>query len=108
MSILRLTLATLIAALAATSVEAASFNCGTARKAAEKAICRSASLSEKDERMALLYFQARNGLDQATRTQLRSEQRRWLRERNDCGSSVGCLHAAYDDRIDELLEWQGD
>lgn len=86
----------------ATKADAASFNCRTAELPAEIAVCKNDGLSEKDDRMAVLYRYAREGVGAAERRRVRNVQRRWLRERNDCGYDFGCLHAVYDSRLAEL------
>jgi uncharacterized protein len=75
---------------------AASFNCGNATLAAEKAICRDANLSSLDERTARMYFIiVGSGAPPETVAQVRDAQSKFVATRNSCGANVDCLVDAY-------------
>jgi uncharacterized protein len=84
-----------------------SFNCARARTFVEKAICRSPTLSAKDRRMSRMYFHDLATTQQYGEAddvwQLKEDQRLWLARRDRC-QTVGCLQAAYDQRIEELTD----
>lgn len=85
-----------------TPATAASFNCGRAATATERAICANLGLNDRDVRMAQLYDIVRHLVPMGTRGAIMDRQTVWLRERNRCGGSVGCIGQAYDRRIGEL------
>jgi uncharacterized protein len=58
-----------------------SFNCAKASEGAEKAICRSASLSQLDRAISAAYAQARRKLDAAGREALQEDQETFLGSR---------------------------
>ncbi|WP_366929712.1 lysozyme inhibitor LprI family protein [uncultured Thiodictyon sp.] len=76
-----------------------SFNCAAATTQSESAICRDPGLCALDRDLAALYSTRRQGLPDASSKSLRDSQRRWLAERNKCGSDVGCLATRYRERI---------
>lgn len=39
---------------------------------------------------------------ETVRKRLLEVQRRWLKDRNDCGGDARCLNAVYDQRLNEL------
>ncbi len=75
----RFALGALLAAVAATSAHAASFDCQAARSATEQAICASPKLSALDELMAQTYERAMHALSAEGAAQLKESQRSWLR-----------------------------
>lgn len=62
---------------------AAAFDCAKATAPLDKAICADPKALAQDERMAALYGQVRNGLDEAGKAGLLGDQRYWLRQRTD-------------------------
>ncbi|MFC5741454.1 lysozyme inhibitor LprI family protein [Dyella tabacisoli] len=75
------------------SAYAASFDCGKAASAAEKAICADATLSQQDSDLAAAWKQAlARGGDTAA---LKTSQRDWLKQRDTCGSDTRCLGDSY-------------
>ena len=92
----------LIAALllVATASHSAGFDCGKASTKVEKLICQDTELSELDSRMSDVYEQALTRTNEAS--QLKEQQRRWLRDvRNQC-SDLSCLKSTYTQRIEQL------
>ncbi|GBF26904.1 hypothetical protein MnTg02_01947 [bacterium MnTg02] len=76
-----------------------SFNCKTARKITEVAICNSPELSRLDVEMSALYFARRSGLGGNYKRSIVDSQRQWLGERNACGYNKKCLRQKYLERI---------
>jgi len=89
----------LLAAAAAGSAHAASFDCRLARTQVEKMICADAAISTLDERMQVLYAQARQAA--ADKHAELDVQRDWLKLRNIC-TNPACLRVTYELRIAEL------
>jgi len=92
--------------------QVASFDCGKASSATEKAICTSPTLGRKDIVVAT-YYDLLLRLKPATAgmayrefdDSVRDGQRTWLQTgRNACGGDVACLGRAYDARIAALLK----
>jgi uncharacterized protein len=82
--------------LAAGGAEAASFNCAHAFLPAEQTICGNANLSKLDERTAGMYFViVGSDAPQATITEVKDSQSRFIAQRNACGTNVDCLVDAY-------------
>lgn len=76
-----------------------SFDCNKAGTPSEFAICDSAELSALDRALADAYNAARKAANRREARQIRSEQRRWLRQRNRCRDDVACLSEAMRSRI---------
>jgi uncharacterized protein len=81
---------------------ASAFNCNTARAPTERTICAHNHLRVLDAQMEGCYFAVYNGLRGQLRREFRNAQRGWLRYRNSCGRSVGCLTGVYQERVEEL------
>ena len=58
------------------------FDCAHATEAAEQAICADKTLTDSDQRMAVLYKEAIDRLAHADAEVLRADQRAWIAERN--------------------------
>jgi len=88
------------------SLAAPPFNCSKATEQAEIAVCDSADLALIDREMNRLYFTRRDALKASGKQDeldaLRSEQRAFLKSRNDCGYDTACLTALYKKRLDVL------
>lgn len=74
-----------------------SFDCETAKLAAELTICRVINLADSDARMAENYGRLMELAPASQKQRLRSEQRAWLKERNACGSDIACLLTVFSD-----------
>ena len=75
---------------------AASFNCGNATLAPEKAICRDANLSSLNERTAGMYFLiVGSGAPPNIVAQVKDAQSKFVATRNSCGVNVDCVVDAY-------------
>jgi len=78
----------------------ASFDCGKAETATEKAICGDVALARLDRSLADAYTQALSwASDDAAKEKIRTEQRAWIAERDACGGDASCITATYDARI---------
>jgi uncharacterized protein YecT (DUF1311 family) len=81
----------------------ASFDCGKAGTATEKAICSDIPLARLDRSLADAYAQALSwASDDAEKTKIRDAQRTWIGKRNACGGDIGCLTTAYEARLKAL------
>jgi uncharacterized protein len=84
-------------ALSSTSVQAASFDCSKATHQEEKTVCNTPKLSQLDDQMAILYFEARKKT-----TDLNAFERsrtNWILQKRTCESDVACLERSYLQRI---------
>ena len=99
---MRLLITALALSLAASAAQAASFDCGKARKADEKAVCADRSLNDKDVKMSVLYDINRHTLAMGGRGAMMDAQHDWLAERRRCGGQRACLTRVYDRRLGEL------
>jgi uncharacterized protein len=101
-------IAGLIATTFAATAAAQDFNCRSAREATERAICGSPHLRALDDRMAGLYYRVLaiysdpDAFSADEPHDLRAEQRRFLAERNACGTSWHCIEGAYAAQLSQL------
>lgn len=90
-----------------------SFDCRRAATAVEREICRKPQLADLDRQIAALYAQALGLLPAEDADQLRTDQRLWLKVRDDCRFQTpanphvttdveGCLSSAMSTRVWEL------
>jgi uncharacterized protein YecT (DUF1311 family) len=79
-----------------------SFNCARAATTTEKAICADPAIAALDNVMAGLYRKANAARRGSARNALVAQQKQWLRQRNNCGSSIACLARVYAERIGQL------
>lgn len=93
----------LLFALALPSAQGASFDCAKAGTWLEQALCQNETLGRLDEHLASAYRAARESAqgDLTALEQLKTVQRQWLRERDNC-KSVDCISRLYERRIEEL------
>lgn len=80
-----------------------SFNCRYARSRVERMICGSPDLAARDRRMAALYYRTNDGADPVVRRRLSASRLRFLAYRDRC-PDAGCVAAAYEDRMDEIVD----
>ena len=78
---------------------AASFDCKLARTTMEKMICTNPALNKMDEVLGLLYFKA---VKIPSNQGLRSEQRKWLKERNSHCENLQSCESFFIKRIETL------
>jgi glucose/arabinose dehydrogenase/uncharacterized protein YecT (DUF1311 family) len=95
-------LGALVVAFAARDVHSASFDCAKAITTSEKAICADPVLSRLDEQLDDAYRVAQKRAE--SRRALRDAQRAWLTTRRDVCRDAACLRAAYEMRIEALLD----
>jgi uncharacterized protein len=69
--------------------EAPTFDCAKAQGAVEKLICSDAGLAALDRRLGEVYRAASTKAQGRLATQLREEQRGWVKGRNDCWKADG-------------------
>lgn len=86
----------------AQAVEYAPLRCGQASSPADREICKSYELGQKEARMATLYGVATALVAMGQRGDIQDKQRAWLKEREACGARFRCLNRIYDRRIGEL------
>jgi|GEM_PF-6146447 len=93
----------LLIALPWATGHAASFDCGKAATTNEKAICTDKALSDLDSLLAQTYrtVVAKSRSDKRLAEYLVRGQKAWLSDRDSC-STVTCLRAKYEERIDTL------
>jgi uncharacterized protein len=81
-----------------------SFDCTRARSKAEKTICADAQLAALDQRTSELFGLALSHSPDPG--DIKKEQRRWLRERDDC-EDAACMAKSYEGRIEVLETYTG-
>ena len=86
---------------------APSFDCSKASGQVEELICADPELAALDVEMARLYQAVSAEATGQEMKTLRTDQRGWIKGRNDCWKAVGvsvreCVEASYRDRIREL------
>ncbi|WP_295392727.1 lysozyme inhibitor LprI family protein [uncultured Thiodictyon sp.] len=84
-----------------------SFRCSKVAHEVEDLICKDGELADLDRQLSGLYGVVLRHTPPSQQRQLKSEQRGWLKGRNDCwkdSDQRGCVKAAYEDRIRELQD----
>lgn len=81
---------------------AASFNCANAQTKTEHRICESLFLNDADVKMATTYNIVRRLVPMGTRSQIQTEQAKWLDLRNQCQDNLNCLKNVYQMRQQKL------
>lgn len=87
---------------AATTAQAASFDCQRAETLTEKAICNHNGLNDADVKMATTYNILRKLVPMGTRSVIQEEQVKWLQLRNQCQDNINCLLDVYKMRQQKL------
>ena len=82
-----------------------SFNCKTTYSAGERVICKNNELAKLDRWMSSEYHALYRSMNRKEKRILKNDQRKWLKIRNRCGASPGCISEQYYFRIAELVEW---
>jgi uncharacterized protein len=91
----------------ATFAASPSFDCAKASSSVEKLVCNDAELAKLDNSLSSLYHQLLKNLSVADQKLLKTEQRGWVKGRDDCWKSDdmrGCVASGYHDRINELKD----
>lgn len=98
-------LALLVLAAFAIPASAASFDCGKASSAIEKAICADQRLGSLDSQVDGSYRRLIDSTPSADIPMLRDEQRGWLKQRNQCAPAnlQACLADSMAQRVKRLL-----
>jgi uncharacterized protein len=100
--------AVLMLAFGSAPGHAASFNCSHAALPAEVTICGDAQLNRLDEQSAGLYYLiVASGAPASTIREVKSQQGRFLAQRNGCGTNYNCLIDAYTSQIMYLKNIKG-
>jgi uncharacterized protein len=90
---------------APSSAAAASFDCDSAKLAAdEKVICDTRSLNDADVKMVTTFDILTSLLAMGNRGKLQEEQSIWLKKRQACAEDVECIRNAYVERLKQLDE----
>lgn len=85
--------------VAASSAQAASFDCAKASTKIEKMICDDKELSKLDEELSAEYKAATKGAKQAT--SVKQAQRKWIKWRNGC-ADASCVKSAYEAQLQAI------
>jgi uncharacterized protein len=80
----------------------ASFDCNLAKTDTEHTICINSSVNDADVKMATTYTILNRLVPMGTRSEIRDEQVKWLKLRDQCGKSVSCLLEVYKMRQQKL------
>ncbi len=83
------------------AANAASFDCAKAATPTEHAICDNPQLSHLDDQTSGLYYTliSNGSLTPAQVSQVKSQQVKFLQQRNACGANYNCLVSAYTAQI---------
>jgi uncharacterized protein len=83
------------------AAHAASFDCANAATPTEHAICDNPQLSSLDDQTSGLYYTliSNGSLTPAQVSQVKSQQVKFLQQRNACGANYNCLVSAYTAQI---------
>ncbi|NEX21338.1 DUF1311 domain-containing protein [Thiorhodococcus mannitoliphagus] len=107
----RRVLASVAAVLCLTSAQtwaaSPSFDCAKASSEVEQLICKDAELARLDRSLAELYATLLKNSSANAQKSLKTEQRGWVKGRNDCWKSDdlrGCVADEYRLRISELKD----
>lgn len=84
----------------ATAASTPSFDCRLATIASERLICDNPQLARLDREIAAAYADARGRTAQPNA--ILDQQKSWIKQRDACGGSFGCLQASMSDRLNEL------
>jgi uncharacterized protein len=92
-----------LALLGAAPAGAQGYRCDRANTIDELIVCDRGGLRALDRQLNTAYGRALSQADGRREAHtIRQDQREWLRDRRACGVSVGCIRAAYQNRIAEL------
>src|SRR5690554_3522490 len=95
------TLPFLVIAFFACGANSASFDCSLENlNSIEQKICNDPDLSEIDDLLSVFYKYAM--AHSSNKQELKSTQRKWVKERNNCPNEYPCMANAYENRINEL------
>jgi uncharacterized protein len=95
-------LAVVCASSSARAADYAPMDCEKASKPAEKTICAAYSLGQREARVATMYGILSSLVAMGSRSNLGEAQIAWIKKRDECQTDVGCIEAAYSERIKQL------
>jgi uncharacterized protein len=98
----RFGLATIGVLAFAQGAAAQSFDCSSAVRSDERAICDSRALMRLDDELSDVFEDALSDASPSARRRLRADQSDWLAIRGACRGRKGCIRGVYRDRILEL------
>ena len=75
--------------------ESPSFDCASARHAAEQIVCRDAGLARVDRNLDVTYRRLMQEAGFFGRIKLRNEERAFLKDRDACESDYTCVRVTY-------------
>jgi uncharacterized protein len=79
-----------------------SYSCRADQRFADRLVCETPDLCERDRRMDALYRRVRARTAPGDWPRVRQDQRDWWSERRNTCPDAGCLRRAYDERIATL------
>ena len=79
-----------------------SFYCHQAKTPSEKAICKSVELALYDESVSNSFSRILGLNDPAKTNRLKTTQKKWIKERDKCGTDQECLRKSMTDRLEEI------
>lgn len=96
-------------ALGTAAGHAASFDCAKAATPTEHAICDNPQLSNLDDQTSGLYYTliSNGSLSPTQVSEVKSQQVKFLQQRNACGANYNCLVSAYTSQIMYLNAMSG-
>ena len=84
---------------------AAGMDCAKAVSAVENTVCADKGLYALDTQMGATYSKLMKSMPD-TKAELKSTQRLWLKDRDQCAEDVSCLNQRYRDRLESLqAQW---
>ncbi len=97
-------MAAVCASSAAKAADYAPIDCEKASKTAEKTICSSYSLGQREARVAAMYGILTSLVAMGARGDLGDAQLAWIKKRDGCETDLACIESAYSERIKQLSE----
>jgi uncharacterized protein len=98
------TLAVFCATSAVKAADYAPMDCEKASKPAEKTICSTYSLGQREARVATMYGILMSLAAMGARGNIGDAQIAWIKKRDECEADVSCIESAYSTRIKELSD----
>jgi len=102
--LLGMALAAVFASCPARAADYAPMDCEKASKPAEKTICSTYSLGQREARVATMYGILTSLVAMGARGNVGEAQIAWIKKRDECETDVACIESAYSERIKQLSE----
>ncbi len=87
---------------AADAADYAPLDCGKANSVAERTICSDYGLGQSEARVATLYEMTTSLVAMGQRGAIQDDQSAFIKQRDACGSNIGCIRNAYNARTKQL------